>query len=63
MRTDVLVIGCGIAGSTVALRLSQEEDLRVTVITGTNDPQETATYYAQGGIIYRGLDDSPELLA
>jgi L-aspartate oxidase len=63
MRTDVLVIGCGIAGSTVALRLSQEEDLRVTVITGTKDPQETATYYAQGGIIYRGLDDSPELLA
>lgn len=63
IRTDVLVIGCGIAGSTAALRLSQEESLHVTVITGADDPQETATFYAQGGIIYRGLDDSAKLLA
>jgi L-aspartate oxidase len=62
-KTDVLVIGCGIAGSTAALRLSQEESVRVTVITGAADPLETATYYAQGGIIYRSLDDSAELLA
>ncbi|MGB9300555.1 MAG: FAD-dependent oxidoreductase, partial [Anaerolineae bacterium] len=57
------MIGCGIAGSTAALRLSQEESLHVTVITGADDPQETATFYAQGGIIYRGLDDSAKLLA
>lgn len=62
-RTDVLVIGCGIAGAAAALRLSQRDDLRVTVITGAQDPQETATYYAQGGIIYRGSDDSAALLA
>jgi L-aspartate oxidase len=63
LRCDVLVIGCGIAGSTAALRLSQQEDLRVTVVTGALDPQETATYYAQGGIIYQGADDSAEILA
>jgi len=63
LRTDVLVIGCGIAGATAALRLSREEDLHVTVITGAQEPKETSTYYAQGGIIYRGLDDSAELLA
>jgi L-aspartate oxidase len=62
-RTDVLVIGCGIGGSTAALRLSQEESLHVTVITGAEKPQETGTFYAQGGIIYRGPDDSATLLA
>jgi len=63
IHTDVLIIGCGIAGSTAALRLSQEESLHVTVIAAADDPRETGTYYAQGGIIYRGLDDSATLLA
>jgi L-aspartate oxidase len=63
LRCHVLVIGCGIAGATVALRLSQQQGLRVMVVTGTQDPQETATYYAQGGIIYKGAGDSAELLA
>ncbi len=63
VRTDVLVIGCGIAGAVAALRLSQDEDLRLTVITSAQDAHEAATYYAQGGIIYRGPDDSAQLLA
>jgi len=62
-RSDVLVIGCGIGGATAAMRLSEREHLQVTVITGTDDPTETATYYAQGGIAYRGPGDSAELLA
>jgi L-aspartate oxidase len=62
-RADVLVIGCGIGGSAAALRLSEEESLHVTVITGADHPQETGTFYAQGGIVYRGLHDSAELLA
>ncbi|MDH4208406.1 MAG: FAD-dependent oxidoreductase, partial [Anaerolineae bacterium] len=54
MHTDVLVIGCGIAGATAALRLSEDQGVEVTVITGAAHAQETATYYAQGGIVYRG---------
>jgi len=61
IQTDVLIIGCGIAGATTALRLAEDPRLRVTVITAEADPHESNTYYAQGGIIYRGGDDSPEL--
>jgi L-aspartate oxidase len=35
----------------------------VTLVTRTQQPDESNTYYAQGGIIYRGEDDSPTLLA
>ncbi|OGO05463.1 MAG: L-aspartate oxidase [Chloroflexi bacterium RBG_13_56_8] len=62
MECDVLIIGCGIAGATAALRLSEDENCRITVITKARDPLECNTYYAQGGIIYRGEDDSPEKL-
>jgi L-aspartate oxidase len=62
LTTDVLIIGCGIAGATAALQLA-EAGLNVTVVTRATDPAETNTYYAQGGIIYRSSDDSPELLA
>lgn len=62
LQTDVLIIGCGIAGATAALQLA-EAGLDVTVVTRATDPAETNTFYAQGGIIYRSADDSPELLA
>lgn len=61
-ETDVLVIGCGIAGATAALELA-DQGLDVTVITRARDPKETNTYYAQGGMVYKGTEDSPELLA
>ncbi len=61
LETEVLVIGCGIAGSTAALQLA-DAGIPVTVVTRTQDPHETNTYYAQGGIIYRGAEDSPALL-
>jgi len=63
IECDVLIIGCGISGATAALRLAQDERCRVTVITKAIDPRESNTYYAQGGIIYQGEDDSPEQLA
>lgn len=62
IETDVLIIGCGIAGATAALELA-ETGLHVTVVTRASQPSESNTYYAQGGIIYRGREDSPELLA
>ncbi len=60
--TDILVIGCGIAGSVAALTAAEDRSLKVTVITGAEEPWESNTYYAQGGIIGRGPNDSPELL-
>jgi len=63
VTTDVLVIGCGIAGSAAALRLSQDQNLQITVITAAWEAHEATTYYAQGGIIYRGDEDSAQLLA
>ncbi len=62
IETDVLIIGCGIAGATAALRLA-ESGVSVTVVTRAQNPTESNTYYAQGGIIYQGNDDSPALLA
>ncbi len=60
-QTDVLVIGAGIAGGTAALRLA-EAGLRVTLVTRAAELYESNTYYAQGGIIHRGPEDSADLL-
>ncbi|MGC9521759.1 MAG: L-aspartate oxidase [Anaerolineae bacterium] len=62
IETDVLVIGCGIAGASAALRLAQDRERQVMVITRTYDPEESNTRYAQGGIVARGENDSAELL-
>ncbi len=61
MKTDVLVIGCGIAGASAALEAATC-GLRVVVITKHSEPQESNTYYAQGGIVSLGPNDNPELL-
>jgi len=63
IECDVLIIGCGVAGASAALRLSADESLRIVMLTKAEDPLESNTYYAQGGIIYEGKDDSPEQLA
>lgn len=62
MEAEVLVIGCGIAGCTAAIRLA-DAGIPVTVVTRAHAPQESNTYYAQGGIIYRGERDEADLLA
>ncbi|HEC35755.1 MAG TPA: L-aspartate oxidase [Anaerolineae bacterium] len=62
VETDVLVIGCGIAGATAALRLAQDRQRQVTVITRATEPEESNTLYAQGGIVGRGEADSADLL-
>ncbi len=60
--TDVLILGSGIAGATAALRLARNPDRRIVLVTRAPDPRESNSRYAQGGIISRGPDDSPELL-
>ena len=62
LQTPVLVIGCGIAGGVTALQLA-DAGVGVTVVTRARQPRESNTFYAQGGIIYRGQDDSPQLLS
>ncbi len=63
IETDVLVIGCGIAGAAAALRLARDRQRQVLVVTRTPDAAESNTRYAQGGIVGRGEGDSPGLLA
>ena len=62
LHSDVLVLGCGIAGGTAALELA-EAGLDVLIVTRAERPEESNTYWAQGGVIFRGTGDSPDLLA
>lgn len=61
LKTDVLIIGCGIAGSSAALEAAKS-GLKVIVVTKNARLEESNTYYAQGGIVSLGYDDHPELL-
>jgi len=61
-NTEVLIIGCGIAGATAALRLARNSERQITIITRANEAHESNTRYAQGGIIGRGPDDNSQLL-
>lgn len=62
IHTDILVIGCGIAGAVAALSAA-DAGADVLVITNAIDPLESNTVYAQGGIVYKGADDTSERLA
>jgi L-aspartate oxidase len=57
----VVVIGGGIAGCAAALSAARG-GAEVSLLTKLPDPGEANTRYAQGGIIYTGPGDSPELL-
>jgi L-aspartate oxidase len=58
---DVLIIGSGIAGLSAAMTVS-ELGLDVILINKEPSLEESNTHYAQGGIVCRGEDDSPQLL-
>ncbi|HKS24079.1 MAG TPA: L-aspartate oxidase [Thermoanaerobaculia bacterium] len=57
----VLVIGTGIAGLTTSLCLA-EAGIKVLLVTKSADPKDCNTFWAQGGIIYQGENDSPAKL-
>jgi L-aspartate oxidase len=57
----VLVLGTGIAGLTTAFCLASA-GIKVLLVTKTADPKDCNTFWAQGGIIYEGEDDSPAKL-
>lgn len=61
MKTDVLIIGTGLAGCAAALAAAKR-DVEVTLLTRSPHPEESTTFRAQGGIIYQGEDDSPQKL-
>lgn len=49
-KTDILVIGSGIAGLTFTIKMAMERpDLKITVLTKTSE-RESNTRYAQGGV-------------
>lgn len=60
-ESDVLIIGSGIAGCCSALRLA-EKKINVTLINKMEHSTESATKYAQGGIVSKGTNDSAKLL-
>ncbi len=61
--SDILVIGTGAAGCTCALKAA-DAGLSVTLVTNSDAPDARSnTSWAQGGIVYRGLADTPALLA
>lgn len=59
---DLLILGCGVAGSVAALEAASDPGLDILVVTPQTDPTESNTRYAQGGIIGRGPQDSADLL-
>ncbi|HVN33163.1 MAG TPA: L-aspartate oxidase [Thermoanaerobaculaceae bacterium] len=59
---DVLVLGTGVAGLAAALAASAR-GADVLLVCRTLDPSATNTWRAQGGIVFRGENDSSDLLA
>jgi len=57
----VIVLGTGIAGLTAAFCLASA-GIKVLLVTKTADPKDCNTFWAQGGIIYEGENDSPAKL-
>jgi L-aspartate oxidase len=60
-ETEILVLGSGLSGCISAIAAA-DEGKQVTIITKTESLLGGNTPWAQGGIIYKGDDDSPDKL-
>ena len=60
-HTDILIIGIGLAGMTAAITAAKSGK-KITLITKTDNISSGNTPWAQGGIVYKGLNDSSEKL-
>jgi L-aspartate oxidase len=58
---DVLIIGCGLAGTVAALELADKGFSIILLGTDANG-RESNSCYAQGGIVCQGIEDSTEWL-
>lgn len=50
--TDLLVVGCGMAGSAAALQAARL-GMHVTMLSASAQKEDCNSYWAQGGIIYK----------
>ena len=60
LKTDVLVLGTGIAGCVVALCLAENKKIEILLVTKDKDIKRSSTLFAQGGIMAKGQNDSIE---
>jgi len=60
-KTEILILGSGLAGCIAALAAA-DKGAEVTIVTKTKNIISGNTPWAQGGIIYKGIHDSPEKL-
>jgi len=60
-KTDILIIGLGLAGMTAAITAAKSGK-KIIIITKTGSLQSGNTPWAQGGIVYKGRNDSPAKL-
>ncbi|NCO69380.1 MAG: FAD-dependent oxidoreductase, partial [Acidobacteria bacterium] len=61
-HVEVLVLGTGVAGLAAALAAA-DDGAEVLLVSRAQDPSATNTVRAQGGIVFRGFEDTPESLA
>ena len=60
-KTDILIIGLGLAGITAAIAAAKSGK-KITILTKTTKKRSGSTPWAQGGIVYKGREDSPAQL-
>jgi len=60
-KTEILILGSGIAGCVSAIAAA-ESGKEVTLISKTNELLSGNTPWAQGGIIFEGIDDDKSKL-